>query len=120
MLIFPAIDISKSSLPKSTFIASNKNRHQVAWWSFASSIENDYVSKTDAISQSLVSTLNGVTSCSVGGMKVISARQTESTATTGTVLHGAFDVRQLYTIGTMYVQSEVATIVGGYNMLFAI
>lgn len=67
-----------------------------------------------------LSTLNVVTSCSVGGMKVIGARQTESTATTGTVLHGAFDVRQLYTIGTMYVQFEVATIVGGYNMLFAI
>lgn len=50
MLTFPAISISKPSLPKPTFIASNKKLHQVAWCFFASSIENDYVSKTDAIS----------------------------------------------------------------------
>lgn len=78
-----------------------------------SALQDDYVSKTATATQSLASPLNVTTSYSVGGTKVIGARQTGWTAATGTALLGAFNANQSYTVGTTYTQSEVAAIATG-------
>ncbi|HAV9728627.1 phage tail protein [Escherichia coli] len=78
-----------------------------------SALQDDYVSKTATATQSLVSPLNVATSYSVGGTKVIGARQTGWTAATGTALLGAFNANQAYTVGTTYTQSEVAALATG-------
>ncbi|MDF8985080.1 phage tail protein [Escherichia coli] len=78
-----------------------------------SALQNDYVSKTATATQSLASPLNVTTSYSVGGTKVIGARQTGWTAATGTALLGAFNANQSYTVGTTYTQSEVAALATG-------
>ncbi|HHE4602435.1 TPA: phage tail protein, partial [Escherichia coli] len=49
-----------------------------------SALQDDYVSKTATATQSLASPLDVTTSYSVGGTKVIGARQTGWTAATGT------------------------------------
>ncbi|MBJ2503480.1 phage tail protein, partial [Salmonella enterica subsp. enterica serovar Derby] len=64
-----------------------------------SALQDDYVSKTATATQSLASPLNVTTSYSVGGTKVIGARQTGWTAATGTALLGAFNANQAYTVG---------------------
>lgn len=51
-----------------------------------SALQDDYVSKTATATQSLASPLDVTTSYSVGGTKVIGARQTGWTAATGTAL----------------------------------
>ncbi|HAM9319120.1 TPA: phage tail protein [Escherichia coli] len=78
-----------------------------------SALQDDYVSKTATATQSLASPLNVTTSYSVGGTKVIGARQTGWTAATGTALLGAFNANQSYTVGTTYTQSEVAALATG-------
>lgn len=78
-----------------------------------SALQDDYVSKTATATQSLASPLNVTTSYSVGGTKVIGARQTGWTAATGTALLGSFNANQSYTVGTTYTQSEVATLATG-------
>ncbi|EJK4866762.1 phage tail protein [Salmonella enterica] len=78
-----------------------------------SALQADYVSKTATTSQSLASPLNVTTSYSVGGTKVIGARQTGWTAATGTALLGAFNANQAYTVSTTYTQSEVSAMATG-------
>ncbi|CAM6470680.1 Phage tail protein [Escherichia coli] len=78
-----------------------------------SALQDDYVSKTATATQSLASPLNVATSYSVGGTKVIGARQTGWTAATGTPLLGSFNANQSYTVGTTYTQSEVAALATG-------
>ncbi|HGU7521827.1 TPA: phage tail protein [Escherichia coli] len=78
-----------------------------------SALQDDYVSKTATATQSLASPLNVTTSYSVGGIKVIGARQTGWTAATGTALLGAFNANQSYTVGTTYTQSEVSALATG-------
>ncbi|KAA0260077.1 phage tail protein [Hafnia alvei] len=73
----------------------------------------DYVSKSATAMQSLDSPLNVTTSYSVGGIKVVGARQTGWTAATGTALLGAFTANQAYTVSTTYTQSEVSSMATG-------
>lgn len=76
-------------------------------------IQGDYVSKSATISQSLASPLNVTTSYSVGGTKVIGARQAGWTAGAGTPLLGAFNANQAYTVSATYTQSEIAAMATG-------
>jgi hypothetical protein len=76
-------------------------------------LQADYVSKTVTTSQSLASPLNVTTSYSVGGTKVVGARQTGWTAGTGTPLVGSFNANQAYTVSATYTQSEVSAIATG-------
>ncbi|ECG5524176.1 phage tail protein [Salmonella enterica subsp. enterica serovar Chester] len=78
-----------------------------------SSLQADYVSKSATASQSLASPLNVTTSYSVGGTKVIGARQTGWTAATGAALLGAFNANQTYTVSATYTQSEVSDLATG-------
>ncbi|HBJ6432366.1 tail protein [Salmonella enterica subsp. enterica serovar Veneziana] len=75
-----------------------------------SSLQADYVSKSATASQSLASPLNVTTSYSVGGTKVIGARQTGWTAATGTANKGAFDADLTFTVSDTYTQSEIQAI----------
>lgn len=70
-------------------------------------LQDDYVSRTKTTSQSLASPLNVTTSYSVGGTKVIGARQTGWTAATGTALLGAFNANQAFTVSNPPTQAEV-------------
>ncbi|ENA1186695.1 phage tail protein [Salmonella enterica] len=74
------------------------------------SIQTDYVSKTATASQSLASPLNVTTSYSVGGTKVIGARQTGWTAATGTANKGVFNADLTFTVSDTYTQSEIQAI----------
>lgn len=73
-------------------------------------IQGDYVSKSETASQSLASPFNVTTSYSVGGTKVIGARQTGWTAATGTALLGAFNANQTFTVSNQPTQAEVQAI----------
>ncbi|EEI4638175.1 phage tail protein [Salmonella enterica] len=75
-----------------------------------SALQADYVSKTATTSQSLTSPLNVTTSYSVGGTKVIGARQTGWTAATGTANKGVFDADLTFTVSDTYTQSEIQAI----------
>lgn len=75
-----------------------------------STIQGDYVSKSATTSQSLASPLNVSTSYSVGGTKVIGARQTGWTAGTGTALLGAFNANQAFIVSNPPTQAEVQAI----------
>lgn len=76
-------------------------------------LKNDYVSKSATGSQTLLSPLNVTTSYSVGGTKVVGARQTGWTASTGPALKGAFDSSTSYYISATYTQSELQAIATG-------
>ncbi|EOG3494953.1 phage tail protein, partial [Salmonella enterica] len=78
-----------------------------------SALQDDYVSKTATTSQSLASPLNVTTSYSVGGKKVVGARQLGWTAATGAALLGAFNANQTYTVSATYTQSEVSAMATG-------
>ncbi|ECA3588407.1 phage tail protein [Salmonella enterica subsp. enterica serovar Oranienburg] len=78
-----------------------------------SALQVDYVSKTATATQSLASPLNVTTSYSVGGTKVIGARQLGWTAATGPALLGAFNANQAYTVSATYTQSEVSAMATG-------
>ncbi|EAP9889127.1 phage tail protein [Salmonella enterica] len=73
-------------------------------------IQDDYVSKTATATQSLDSPLNVTTSYSVGGKKVVGARQTGWTAATGTANKGVFDADLTFTVSDTYTQSEIQAI----------
>lgn len=73
-------------------------------------IQGDYVSKSETASQSLASPINVATSYSVGGTKVIGARQIGWTAATGTALLGAFNANQTFTVSNPPTQAEVQAI----------
>ncbi|EII8364267.1 phage tail protein [Salmonella enterica] len=75
-----------------------------------SALQADYVSKTDTTSQSLASPLNVTTSYSVGGKKVVGARQTGWTAATGTANKGVFDADLTFAVSDTYTQSEIQAI----------
>ncbi|ECC3530770.1 phage tail protein [Salmonella enterica subsp. enterica] len=75
-----------------------------------SALQADYVSKTATTSQSLASPLNVTTSYSVGGKKVVGARQTGWTAATGTANKGVFDVDLTFAVSDTYTQSEIQAI----------
>ncbi|EAP0023043.1 phage tail protein [Salmonella enterica] len=75
-----------------------------------SALQADYVSKTATTSQSLASPLNVTTSYSVGGKKVVGARQTGWTAATGTANKGAFNADLTFTVSDTYTQSEIQAI----------
>lgn len=74
------------------------------------SLQGDYVSRSATSSQTLASPLNVATSYSVGGTKVIGARQTGWTAATGTALLGAFNANQAFTVSNPPTQAEVQAI----------
>ena len=73
-------------------------------------IQADYVSKSATTSQTLASPLNVTTSYSVGGTKVVGARQTGWTAATGTANKGSFNADLTFTVSASYTQSEVQAI----------
>ncbi|EEC2542999.1 phage tail protein [Salmonella enterica] len=75
-----------------------------------SALQTDYVSKSATASQSLASPLNVTTSYSVGGTKVIGARQTGWTAATGTANKGAFNADLTFAVSDTYTQSEIQAI----------
>ncbi|MEX9136113.1 phage tail protein, partial [Salmonella enterica] len=75
-----------------------------------SALQADYVSKAATTSQSLASPLNVTTSYSVGGTKVIGARQTGWTAATGTANKGAFNADLTFAVSDTYTQSEIQAI----------
>ena len=81
-----------------------------------SALQDDYVSKTATATQSLASPLNVTTSYSVGGTKVIGARQTGWTAATGTDLRGSFNANQTYTVSATYTRSEVSAMATGLQV----
>jgi len=76
-------------------------------------IQADYVSKTVTTSQTLASPLNVTTSYSVGGTKVVGARQAGWTAATGTSLLGSFNANQTYSASATYSQSEIQSLGNG-------
>ncbi len=71
-------------------------------------VEGDYVSKTIATMQTLASPLSVTTSYSVGGIKVIGARNTGWTAAAGTVVanKGAWTPNILASASATYSQAE--------------
>lgn len=71
------------------------------------SLQGDYVSKTTPSSQSLASPLNVNTSYSVGGTKVVGARRTGWTASSGTANRGAFNADQTFNVSNPPTQSEM-------------
>ncbi|EAZ7067098.1 phage tail protein [Salmonella enterica] len=75
-----------------------------------SALQADYVSKTATTSQSLASPLNVTTSYSVGGKKVVGARQTGWTVATGTANKGVFDADLTFAVSDTYTQSEIQAI----------
>ncbi|EHX4588269.1 phage tail protein [Salmonella enterica] len=75
-----------------------------------SALQADYVSKTATTSQSLASPLNVTTSYSVGGKKVVGARQTGWTAAKGTANKGAFNADLTFAVSDTYTQSEIQAI----------
>ncbi|EFR4981696.1 phage tail protein [Salmonella enterica] len=75
-----------------------------------SALQADYVSKTATTSQSLASPLNVTTSYSVGGKKVVGARQTGWTTATGTANKGAFNADLTFAVSDTYTQSEIQAI----------
>lgn len=77
------------------------------------SIQGDYVSKTAVASQSLASPLNVTTSYSVGATKVVGARNTGWTASTGTASKAGINGSTIYTVSATYTQSEVQAIATG-------
>lgn len=76
-------------------------------------LQGDYVSKSATSSQTLASPLNVATSYSVGGTKVVGARQTGWTTSTGSTLIGAFNSNQAYGVSSTYSQTEIQNIVQG-------
>lgn len=75
-----------------------------------SDIKWDYVSKSAASAQALLSPLGVATSLSINGVKVLGPRQTGWTQGTGTPNLGAFNADQAFTVGAAYSQAEVQAI----------
>lgn len=75
-------------------------------------VEGDYVSKTIATMQTLASPLSVTTSYSVGGIKVLGARNTGWTAAAGTVAanKGAWTPNTLAAASAAYSQAEATAV----------
>lgn len=75
-------------------------------------IEGDYVSKSEAASQSLSSPINVATSYSVNGVKVVGQRQTGWTVAGGLVMEniGAWNPNTLAAASATYVQAEATAV----------
>lgn len=73
-------------------------------------IDADYVSLSRETTQILASPISVKDSYSVDGVKVIGARITGFTASTGTASKSGFDANQTYSVGAAYSQSEMKAI----------
>jgi len=80
-------------------------------------LQGDYVSKSAVASQTLASPLNVATSYSVGGTKVVGARNTGWTASTGTASKAGINGSTTYTVSATYTQSEVQAIATGLQQV---
>lgn len=78
----------------------------------ANSINADYISKTAAPAQAVVSTFQA-TSYLVAGLQVVGPRITGWTAATGTPYYGAFNGNTIYAAGATYSQAEAAAVASG-------
>lgn len=85
--------------------------------SSVSTIQGDYVSKSVATSQTLASPLNVATSYSIGGTKVVGARNTGWTASTGGASKAGINGSTAYTVGALYSQTEVQAIATGLQQV---
>lgn len=82
-----------------------------------SNLQGDYVSKSAVASQTLASPLNVSTSYSVGGTKVVGARNTGWTASTGTASKDGINGSTAYTVSATYTQSEIQAIATGLQQI---
>lgn len=82
-----------------------------------SNLQGDYVSKSAVASQTLASPLNVSTSYSVGGTKVVGARNTGWTASTGTASKAGINGSTAYTVSATYTQSEIQAIATGLQQI---
>ena len=80
-------------------------------------LQGDYVSRSAVASQSLSSPLNVTTSYSVGGTKVVGARNTGWTASTGTASKAGINGSTTYTVSATYTQSEIQAIATGVQQI---
>ncbi|MBL7390981.1 phage tail protein [Escherichia coli] len=80
-------------------------------------LQGDYVSKSVLTSQSLASPLSVTTSYSVGGTKVVGARNTGWTASTGTASKAGINGSTTYAVSATYTQSEVQAIATGLQQV---
>lgn len=80
-------------------------------------LQGDYVSKSAVASQTLASPLNVATSYSVGGNKVVGARNTGWTASTGTASKAGINGSTTYSVSATYTQSEVQAIATGLQQI---
>lgn len=78
-------------------------------------LQGDYVSKSATVSQSLASPLNVTTSYSVGGTKVVGARNTGWTPATGTANKGAFNADAGFTINATYTQTQIQALADSHK-----
>lgn len=78
----------------------------------ATTINGDYVSKTAAGAQTVVSTFQAA-SYLVAGLQVVGPRVTGWTAATGTALLGAFNANTTYAAGVVYLQAEATAAYAG-------
>lgn len=82
-----------------------------------STLQGDYVSKSVVASQTLASPLNVSTSYSVGGTKVVGARNTGWTASTGTASKSGINGSTAYTVSATYTQAEIQAIATGLQQI---
>lgn len=75
-----------------------------------SEIDADYVSLGRTTAQTLASPISVKDSYSVNGVKVVSARVTGFTASTGTSSKAGINASQTYSVGATYSQAEVKAI----------
>ncbi|MGW1369524.1 phage tail protein [Providencia hangzhouensis] len=75
-----------------------------------SEIDADYVSLSRETTQILASPISVKDSYSVNGVKVVSARVTGFTASTGTASKAGINANQTYSVGASYSQAEVKAI----------
>nr|WP_282562886.1 phage tail protein [Providencia rettgeri] len=73
-------------------------------------IDADYVSLSRITAQTLASPVSVKDSYSVNGIKVVGARVTGFTASTGTASKSGINASQTYSVGSAYSQSEVKAI----------
>lgn len=72
-----------------------------------SEIDADYVSLSRETTQILASPISVKDSYSVDGVKVVGARVTGFTASTGTASKSGFNANQIYSVGATYSQAEI-------------
>ncbi|MCU2326627.1 phage tail protein [Enterobacter hormaechei subsp. steigerwaltii] len=80
-------------------------------------LQGDYVSKSAVALQTLASPLSVSTSYSVGGIKVVGARNTGWTASTGTASKAGINGSTTYTVSATYTQSEIQAIATGLQQI---